>query len=94
MHVVVDLLPCMLLDDVTCLHVKRNILVRASYLDIEDYDWIIIKRMHYHASCKSTTTQLHHSWISFFTDLLNVVFFFARNLVKRVDAYASVCMHS
>ena len=37
MHVVVGLLPCMLLVDVTCLHVERNMLVGASYLDIEDY---------------------------------------------------------
>ena len=36
MHVVVGLLPCMLLDDVACLHVERNMLVEASYLDIED----------------------------------------------------------
>ena len=36
MHVVVGLLPCMLLDDVACLHVERNMLVGASYLDIED----------------------------------------------------------
>ena len=37
MHVVVGLLPCMLLDDVACLHVERNMLVGASYLDIENY---------------------------------------------------------
>ena len=42
MHVVVGLLPCMLLDDVACLHVERNMLVEASYLDIEDTDFVCV----------------------------------------------------
>ena len=36
LHVVVDLSPCMLNDEVANLHVKRNRLVVASCLDIED----------------------------------------------------------
>ena len=36
LHVVVGLSQCMLNDEVTYLHVKRNRLVGASYLDIED----------------------------------------------------------
>ena len=31
-------------DDVTCLHVERNKLVEARYLDIEDYETIIFFR--------------------------------------------------
>ena len=27
---------CILIDEVACLHVEKNILVEASYLDIED----------------------------------------------------------
>ena len=42
MHVELGLFSCMLKDEVACLHVERNILVGASYLDIEDLACLIV----------------------------------------------------
>lgn len=36
LHVEVGLVLCMLNNEMTCLHVKKNMLIGAIYLDIED----------------------------------------------------------